>query len=185
MSEDNIHISVQWENSTVFASEHLECTIKFSNATNSRLRGSSPGLRNSSRPRDRWRDPLLHHTRNSSIASSHIRSPGISRSFDVRSPKLPAVNNDPTDLVPNHAKSEGQASRKALQRPGQRDHRRSISIVSIGNDGNEIPEARPIQLRQRPNPNHTRAASMQVLTRKSGLPSPGPRSGRYHSRDWR
>ena len=178
MSEDNIHISVQWENSTIFASENLECTIKFTNVTNSRLRGSSPGLRNSSRPRDRWREANPQHTRNSSIASSHVRSPSGIRSFDVRSPKLP----ESTNHVANHVNSEGRSLYKPQQGPSHKNHRRSISIVSIGNDGKEVLEARPTLLQPRPNLSHARAASMQVLSRKSGIPSPGPRSGRHDNR---
>lgn len=179
MSEDNIHVSVHWANSTVFASEHLECTIKFTNVTNSRLRGSSPGLRNSSRPRDRWREVNPQHSRNSSITSSHVRSPsGHPRSFDVRSPKLPGVSNESANLAAAHAHSEVRDVSKPHQRSSHRDHRRSISIVSIGNDGNDIMGARPAQHKQRPHPSHARAASMQVLSRNSRLPSPAPRSGK-------
>lgn len=62
--------------------------------------------------------------------------------------------------------------------PGHgRNHKRSVSIVSIGAD---LPTVEGIHVNgqvsssQRPAKNHGRAASLQVLPRRSSNTSPGP-----------
>ena len=181
MSEDNVQVSVQWKRSTVFASETVDCTITFTNATNTRLRRSpSPGLRINGKHRDRWKEPLPIHTRNHSAVSTHRSSPSLDPTSSNNRPLKTALGaNAPNETLAQVRHSHRNGSGSTQLTSGKRPHRRSISIVSIGGDGPEGSPARGAQSRNRPNPNHVRAASMQILPRRNAVPGPASALGKH------
>ena len=162
--DSNVQVSIEWKNSTVFASEPIECTITFTNASNARARRSpSPTFRSNGRQRERWRNNLSEHN-----SSSHVLSTDLSpsRGFQASTNIKQITGSQP------HNNSERSASGAGDNGKAVNAHRRSISIVSISGDNAEFSPDQASHVRTRPA--HGRAASMQFATRRSGAPSPTP-----------
>ena len=165
----NMKVFVEWERSSVFAGEDVNCKITFTNAVPSlrRPRSSSPGaaqIHNDGSGRERWfSNPPSHRESNK---SSQKATPGRKESVKVfEQRRRPTVQRAvSTATVANL--STGTAN-------GPRKHQRSVSIVSIGSvnvEGNDTPDSRGIyspetrrQLSQ-----HGRAASFHGVSAKAG-----------------
>lgn len=177
----DIRVSVQWKNSTVFAGDETECRITFKNAAPPRnlRRSPSPSSRHGS-SRERWKETLPLRTAHGAPTSStristsilglphpNTRShrPALSLSTSVRSPVGPKLGiPEAISRAPNSGKNK---------------HGRSVSIVSIG--GDTIDEASSpgpmLSAAGRPVRGHARAASLQVLPRRTGISNMGVSSG--------
>lgn len=170
----DIRVSVQWKSSTVFAGEDIECTITFKNVARAR-RTPSPNsqIRGHGLHRERWKDnlpsqllqkPTAGQQRKSSLASQ----PGYRKHKPALSLSTPNGH-----YPPQQQNSEPPPQTSTYQK------RRSISIVSIGTN---LPEENtthtpPLSGVRRPSHGHSRAASLQLLPKRNGFPSPGPTSG--------
>lgn len=183
----DIRVSVQWENSTVFAGEEVKCKITFKNVshTSNFRRSPSPGSqsRTPGSGRERWIESLHSQPQQSSINHSykspmtHLKSaqPNGSLHRPTLSLNTPSTGKkNPLDTF---------ALRGASENPqlNERRHKRSVSIVSIQN---EIPATNNSRGEgylgsKRPNRNHARAASLQVLPHRNGM-STGPLSGNIY-----
>ena len=173
---DNVRVSVQWKSNTVFAGEHIECIITFTNASQSR-RSTSPRPRGIGSSRDRWKDSLSSPTAHTEH-HTHDKVPSVAPSSNVyprfhkAASSVGEANGGPKLATPDNGTTivKGIAS-------GEKSHRRSVSIVSIGGDTIEESTVRGPPLRQRPGQAHMRAASLQILPRRSGFPGPKTSSG--------
>ena len=171
----DIRVSVQWKSSTVFAGEDIECTITFKNVARLR-RSPSPNaqLRGHGLHRERWKDNLPSHLlqkpsggqqRKSSLASQ----PGYRK-------HKPALSLS----TPNgHFSPQQQSNEPPAPQTSGHQKRRSISIVSIGSNlaEEESPHRSPLTSVKRPSHGHSRAASLQMLPKRNGFPSPRATSG--------
>ncbi|KAL6717475.1 Golgi membrane exchange factor (Ric1p-Rgp1p) subunit [Lecanora helva] len=179
----DIRVSVQWKSSTVFAGEEIECTITFTNVSQVRKIRRSPSpnsqLRRNSSSRERWREALPLRSINPVQSSNH----GVSTSArgvpmaNSRAHKPALSLNAPNGFPPGPSlNASGSLTQKSSI--GNNKHRRSVSIVSIGGDAiDEAALPGPMITSGRPIGGHVRAASLQVLPRRSPKVSSGPQSG--------
>lgn len=181
----DIRVSVQWKNSVVFAGEELECIITFRNIAqpNNVRKSPSPSsqFRSQASGRERWKESLprqganrsIGHTRNSSLSNSGYsleaaRTPGPSSAFTS-----PIGTRHNSFIKLNEGQPVGSKGKNG-------GHRRSVSIVSIGKDPQSPPSVQQHGEdfpSQRPGRGHARAASLQVLPWRGGIPQKGPTSG--------
>ena len=183
----DIRVSVQWQNSSVFAGEDVECVITFKNVSQAHYAPKSPSPNSQPRVasfgRDRWKESLpqhnanrsLGHTRNNSISNTEKPSQAISRS-----PKPPLTLSTPYDTQQNPAIGSKDTTKYTVNSGPNGRHRRSVSIVSIGGDpltSQYDQKQRQASISKRPGLNHARAASLQGLPWKTGLGKFGPTSG--------
>lgn len=172
---------MQWQSSTVFAGERIECKITFKNVyqTPSNRRSPSPSsqLLSHTSARERWKEtlPLQPKPNDSSISSP----PNLSIPRTKPRTHRPAASlSGPPSMKPGPGVVVQGGTTNDIQ-PSSYLHRKSISIISLAGDaskGNEVHRAQSNSLR-RPGRGHTRAASLQVLPRRTGYITPGPLSG--------
>ena len=171
-------MSVQWKSSTVFAGEAVECTITFTN-TSRPPRSPSPHTRELGLTRARWKDNLssnvMQKAQKPSLQRSSSATPSLQAHTGNHKPQL-SLGEPNGDLRPPSIPGNGTSISKIMS-SGNKGHRRSVSIVSLGGDSIEGHTARGPPLRQRPGQIHTRAASLQILPKRSVYPSPKPSSG--------
>ena len=174
----DIRVSVQWKSSAVFAGENIECTITFKNVAQVR-RSPSPNsqLRGHGFPRERRKDnipqpPLRRTSTAFQIQENLDRSPS---DLKVQSPVVGVGSQAGPESIPA-SRSHSYPQQDIGSQDGR--HRRRLSIVSMGGGiMEEAPVSNQPPRNVRPGNGHLRAASMQVLPRRSGLSSPGPGSG--------
>ena len=177
----DIRVSVQWNNSTVFAGEKIECKIVFKNVSQaaSSRRSPSPSsqLLGHTSARERWKETLpLQVRRNDSFVSS---SPSLSiprTKIRAHRPTASLSGSSSTKPVPGviirDRATNGTQSSNHL-------HRKSVSIVSLTGDaskGNDVHSAYG-EASPRRGRGHARATSLQVLPRTTGSMTSGPLSG--------
>lgn len=179
----NIQVFVQWNKSTVFAGESVECQITFTNisqGSNSHQQSSpNPEVRSATLGRDRWKEsipspiPNAHFHNTSGLTAKAARpSVGLHRSALSLSP--------PTGTKNALGKKLRSGAPREISLGGQR-HKRSVSIVSIGRDisGGGETYIHSQQLgTKRPGRGHTRSSSLQVLPQRTGV-DPDPSSCVY------
>lgn len=169
---NNVQVSIRWATSTIFASEPIDCTITFTNASNACARRSpSPSLRTNGQQREQWRAHLSEHKTHPPPHISHSPAPSTSLSFS----REDEGGQTRSDSQQNAGQSRHTASGSHKNNKMAGTHRRSISIVSISGDSAELPPGRGPHIRTRPV--HGRASSMQFTSRRSGAPSPIASSG--------
>ena len=176
-----IQLSVQWNNSTVFAGEDIDCTITFKNVARPPPQSHhGPRLRHHSK-RERWKGALPDRITLGKQDVRHLELPPPGRSKNSSagvhstSATLGAHDNGYFETI---ASAPGGDMHKTTKIGGSHKHRRSVSIVSIGGDFIGEP-ATPGQ-KSKPGSNvrrHARAVSLQVLPKRTGsagnLSSPG------------
>lgn len=177
----DIRVSVQWKTSTVFAGEDVECKITFKNVSQS---GRSPSpdshIRNSGTHRERWRETLPSHPlQNGADPSSRQPTPVARFSQANHRTHKSTLSLSAQNGMRQASFPEAKGSMVRGSVLGDSQHRRSVSIVSIGGDGIQetTVHTQPSSFR-RPGHGHARAASLQVLPKRNGLSSPGPTSGK-------
>lgn len=174
MDMSDIRVSVQWKSSTVFAGENVECTITFRNVARAQ-RTPSPNsqLRGHGFHRERWKDTLPPHLIEKPGGGHHRKSSLLSQSGH-RTHKPTLSLNTPNGHI--FSQQHGSATPPLTS---NQEKRRSISIVSIGGNlrDEESGHASPISGMKKPSYGHSRAASLQVIPRRNGFPSPGPTLG--------
>lgn len=161
----NLKVSVQWKNSTVQGGDDIECNITFKNICSSvDPPQSATHLPSLARRRDSCTDPLLppaeqKPTRN--LTSPTAVNP-CQRNVSHRSTYS---YDTPLSIKQDSGYGVQSSFSKALQAKDRRSHKRSISIVSIGDEG--LPDKSPMTLpsvsSKRPIRAHTRALSFQAL----------------------
>ena len=176
----NIRVSVQWENSTVFAGEEVACTLTFTNiaSTYSHSRSPSPNsqARGSRQNRDRWkpegpRQQAFESIRNGKEAGVGQHPPrayghrttlslntsiGGTRGVSAPLPARPSAKPDATNYR----------------------HKRSVSIISITHEARATSAEEGIPGRnssaQPPTRHHVRSASLQGIPQKPRVTSLPP-----------
>lgn len=176
---------MQWKTPTVFAGEDIECTITFKNvaAVRNPRRSPSPNPRVSqlASTRDRWKDALPMRSPQRPGTRSHRKSPSaqLFPQPNARGHK-PALSLSTSHNFSHPLSPKNPQSGATIPSPGSNKHRRSVSIVSIGGDAvDEPPAVGQISSSTRPTRGHARAASLQVLPRRTGVANGMPSSGRY------
>ena len=179
----DIRVFVQWKSSTVFAGEEIECTITFRNVSQPRNLRRSPSpstqLRRHGSSRERWKETLPLRSVQGATNSGNKISPSIP-GFphpNTRSHKpslsLSTSSGFPLARTPNTPDTVSKAPSS-----DRNEHRRSVSIVSIGGDTiDENPSPGPILSSKRPVRGHARAASLQVLPKRTDSSNGGLSSG--------
>lgn len=172
----DIRVSVQWESSSVFAGEDLECIITFKNIAQAEHGPKSPlpssQLRVTSSGRERWKESLSQH--NAPIAVGHTRNSSLShtalsKAQAISTSHKPAVSlNAPVSTRQDSAVNSDQSSSHVVSASCGK-HGRSVSIVSIGGDSTA----------RRPARYHNRTASLQVLPLRDVNGYSGPTSGEH------
>lgn len=160
----NLKVLVQWKNSTVHGGDSIECNVTFRNIGSSRsaIHLPSPTLR-----RDSWTEPLPL-----SVEQPLTRKPPSHAvlNFRPRGGSHRSTSSLDTPLSIKQASGYRVQSRfsKILQEKDQRSHKRSISIVSIGDEGlppDKSLTSLPPVTSKRPIRAHGRALSFQALPR--------------------
>ncbi|KAG5928664.1 hypothetical protein E4U42_000196 [Claviceps africana] len=189
--QSNIRVFVQWHDQTVFAGEEVRCTVTFKNvaATANQAREQESSPLQQSKPqgeRQRLAVPLQARAgrgnigvtsppsttatrghRRSALSLSVSTTSSHSRSGSIQWPQTAGIG---TDWRPGH------------------NHRRSLSIVSIGATGTAEEHAHrnksPSRSQsQRPQHGHTRAASLQLPAQRLTNPGPGLQSAPFLSQN--
>ena len=161
-----------WGRSTVFAGEDVDCKITFTNIAQ-RRGGPSPSPETHASSQ-RWRAAIplskaINETHqvplgSKNLSKTHTRGHRPALSLGSRAS---AKQGGQSNVV------SGGVNGVAF--PGH--HKRSVSIISIGGDlsnGDETHVDGQVSAPQRPARNHGRAASLQVLPRRSSNTSTGP-----------
>ena len=176
----DIRVSVQWKNSTVFAGEFIECTITFKNialAPSPNSHAASHGLH-----RERWKETLPMRSALAPANAKHTKSPSLS-SFPQSHTKA-----HKQALSISSANGTSRSSRVDFPRvtpkptiPGGKNHRRSVSIISIRGEADDE-SSRHAQLLKsgRSGHSHMRAASLQVTPRRKAIFGNGASLGISH-----
>lgn len=177
----DIRVSVQWKSSTVFAGERIECKITFRNVSQAPSNRRSPSagsqLPSHTSARERWKEtlPLQHKPKDSFMGSS----PNLSiPQTKLRTHKPAASFSGPPSRKPAPGVVVPDRTRNGTQPPNYL-HRKSVSIISLAggvSEGSDVHGAYGDSSR-RPGRGHARAASLQVLSRRTGHIAPGPLSG--------
>ena len=167
----NIRVSVQWERSTVFAGEEVQCTITFKNvAPNYKSRSPSPitQSRRNGQGRDRWKIdvPKKNTFGGSQNARSSIAGPNRSRVLGHRSALSLSA-----PVGPRHGVSTSLPNKVSPKEEFTNNrHKRSVSIISIGQDtaGGEVSHgSNGLAISaQHPIRQHGRSASFQDMPRR-------------------
>lgn len=181
----DIRVSVQWKSSAVFAGEEVECIVTFKNVGHEPQRRKSPSpnsqIHGQGSGRDRWKDSLPQYSNRNSIG--HTRNSSISKSG--QSQQTVKGNGSPLSLASpfgtrQNSSTNLQQGSSTTPAAKQEKHRRSISIVSLGNDmttsGQKQHGAGGPAYKQN-TPGHARAASLHVLPRQNSVTHSGPTSG--------
>lgn len=187
----DIRVSVQWETSSIFAGEDIECIITFRNvsprhrASNSPSPNSRPRVASSGR--ERWKESLPHqsgqksvgHTRNNSVSNVGSHHPAISRSH------RPALSLSTQNGTRQSSATNLKDSNKSDTNSGQGGkHRKSVSIVSLGGDPliSEYDSEGKVLRSKRADGNHARATSLQGVPWRNSTGKFGPTSGKFGAR---
>ena len=171
----DFHVSVKWKSSTVFAGEDVDCIITFKNVARAPAVTRSPSpslrLRNPTLKREQWKEGLPKR------ASQIVKNVGH-KTLPLKSQSNSGTHKPEPSLTASKNGFSHSLAAVPLERlshsplPGSNKHRRSISIVSIGGDAIEEPTAPNQNLTLGRNVRgHARAASLQVLPRRTGLMS--------------
>lgn len=174
----NISVSVTWEKPIVFAGEDIECRITFTNVAPSRRAPSpSPDTRASALGQRRWKAALpLPHTINETPRLPLTNKNSSKTHTQGHRPAL-SLNSGASAKQGDHGEIMSSGANGVPFLRHGRNHKRSVSIISIGGElpnGEEIHVDGQVSSSQRPARNHGRAASLQVLPRRSSNTSPGP-----------
>jgi hypothetical protein len=197
----NIRVFVRWHDQNVFAGEDVKCSITFRNVA--RPPGSAHGGNNANHG-GQGPKSLSNSERPRQLSSlQQVQAQGQARNKaggTLAPPTAPAGRGHRASLslsVPSSSprlrsgsinwSSTSSPSDVTTSRNGH-THRRSISIVSLGSASTAD---EPTQLlsntsqakAQRPGRGHSRAASLQIVSRLPAVngpgPGPGPRSGEW------
>ncbi|MCJ1284395.1 hypothetical protein MMC26_003726 [Xylographa opegraphella] len=179
----NIRVSVQWQKSTVFAGENIECTITFKNTSSINIHSRSPSPHIQPRRVGQNRDQLkLNSPQQQDIDAVHAANPGASRPSRHGHRSTLSLNTSSTGVL---HRAPPPLSNKVHENAdsANRRHKRSVSIISISHDSTtEDPNSKtsnPVPARNPPPRQHGRSASLQptplssriVHNGSSGLPN--------------
>ena len=182
-SPSNIRVFVQWLEKTVFAGENIECEITFKNIAavpdaprsvlhSNSLNGFTPGGE-----RQRKTTPLQVSGTQAKNAAGQSTRPLVSS----RGHRTALSLNVPSSGDRLQRGSAHRSGRQSEVGSESRPHRRSISIVSLGNPERAAEESSAQQKvdesTRRQSKGHVRASSLQIIPRRSGNNSTGPLSG--------
>ena len=161
---------MQWQKSTVFAGEAIECTITFKNITPTYNHSRSPSphthLRRIGQSRDRWKFDnskqqdvdTAQVIKSANIGASRHRGHGHRSTLSLNTNNIGALNGAPHPIA---NKSHGNAE------TADRKHKRSVSIISISHDSTtkdlSSKSSIPIHARDPPQRQHGRSASLQAV----------------------
>ncbi|MCJ1432974.1 hypothetical protein MMC27_002333 [Xylographa pallens] len=166
----NIRVSVQWQKSTVFAGENIECTITFKNTAPTNIHSRSPSphthTRRIGQNRDRWKlnspqqqgGDAAQGITSATPGATYPRGHGHRSTLSLNTSNTGVLHGAPHPLpIKIHENTDSANSR----------HKRSVSIISISHDSTtEDPNPKngnPIPVRNPPLRQHGRSASLQAI----------------------
>lgn len=181
--QSDIQVFVRFKERSVFAGEEIQCTITFKNA-GSIADNITPDMKT-------WQ-PGSWTTSGSAAENSLSKRGG---GLGSQNPRLAAINNRgarktlksghrttaslsiPSTSSSMSGSTRGTAPSVTQSRPSHK-HQRSVSIISLGSPdiGNEGTQRATFPPRSRSTVNHSRSASLQVHSRRSGGNYGGPSS---------
>lgn len=172
----NIRVFVHWHDQTIFAGEEIKCTITFKNVATGV--DKSKQKQQGQSDRNRLTSSLHARAKASSNSTPPLSNTGRGHRRSALSLGLPPATTRRTGSVQWPSGNNGSD-----KRPGH-DHKRSVSIVSIGSTSTiddhqpRIDSASTSSNVQRPARGHSRATSLQILPRSQvGSPTALPNSG--------
>jgi hypothetical protein len=171
-STSNIRAFVQWNDQTVFAGETVECKITFKNTAPTSSISRSNSLRSKSNSHgpvgDRKRKSTAQQMTGTNGSTSAIQSPQLGSSS--RSGHRPTLSlNVPVGTSRNRNTGSWSAGQNGQPASGHK-HVRSVSIISMGGSdiaGEDTTSSPGTKAPQRPQRNHMRSASLQIVPRRS------------------
>lgn len=173
MPSSDIQVFVKWKDQTIFAGEDVECTITFRNVADSNNAESNShhhgGQLTPQAQRKQPRDSSFFSLRSpQNLFSSSRRSHSLS---PQKKPSHRTSSSVSTPLGGSHSFPPPSTSRNGP--PSGHKHKRSVSILSIdneggngGNGGDKTP-ASSSPFSRRPPRGHGRSASLQVPAKRS------------------
>ncbi|KAK2758338.1 hypothetical protein FQN54_004186 [Arachnomyces sp. PD_36] len=182
----DLQVFVKWKEQTVFAGEDVECTITFKNVAADEVHEPSQT------PQQHQRGNASRSV-NGSANGDYFSSKAISRflpnnrrSFPLRPqgrPQPPAgrTHKVSSSLSTPIAPSQGfpplplPSEKGQGYQPGHK-HKRSVSIISLDNDGKERKPGQPQFNTQVPARGHGRSASLQVFSKRNDNYREGPQT---------
>ncbi|POR37783.1 Protein sat1 [Tolypocladium paradoxum] len=182
----NIRVFINWREQTVFAGEHVKCTITFKNvaAESSQQRQQQAQQAQQQRPQgDRQRLAAPLHGRAKATAGLTLPPPANSARGHRRSALSTSVPASDSHS-PSGSIQWPQPASSGEWRPGHA-HKRSVSIVSIGSASTVDDHTQRHENSTRPQPprrGHNRAVSLQIVPRGQPVPAPGPHSATFFQR---
>jgi hypothetical protein len=183
-SMSNIRVFVTWSEQTVFAGEDIKCEITFKNVSvvsgTTGTTSSTLGLHNTSAyGGDRQRKAIspLPLSVGKHINSHAARQPPARGHRSTLSLNVQVGDHSVRQLARSNDNGPLEAGRR------EHSHRRSVSIISLGpseKDTDEIANYVKVgENSQRPIRGHGRAASLQLIPRRSNMNGSGPPSGLF------
>jgi hypothetical protein len=184
----DLQVFVRWKEQTVFAGEDVECTITFKNVAANEshepagaqqpqhqrgnvsrsVNGSANGDYFSSKSISRF---LPNNRRSFPLRPQGRPQPPAGRTHRVSSslstPVAPSQGFPPLQPLPETHKGQSSGHR----------HKRSVSIISLDNDGKERKPGHPHFNTHVPTRGHGRSASLQVFSKRSDNYREGPQTG--------
>lgn len=186
----DLQVFVRWKEQTVFAGEDVECTITFKNVAADEAQETTNASQQQQQPRGN-----ASRSANGSANGDYFSTKSISRflpnnrrSFPLRPqgrPQPPAgrTHKVSSSLSTPIAPSQGFPPLQPLSEtdkgpppPGHR-HKRSVSIISLDNDGKDRRSGHPHLNAQVPARGHGRSASLQVFSKRNDNYREGPQTG--------
>ncbi|KAG6011581.1 hypothetical protein E4U54_008014 [Claviceps lovelessii] len=167
-SQSNVRVFIQWHDQTVFAGEEVKCTVTFKNvaATANQARDQKSSQHQQSKlqgERQRLAVPLQARAARANIGLTPPPSTTATRGHR-RSALSLSVSTTHSHSRSGSIQWPQTAGGETEWRPG-RDHKRSLSIVSMGSTGTAEEHAHRNEASsrsQRPQRGHSRAASLQM-----------------------
>ena len=169
----NIRVSVQWQKSTVFAGENIECTITFKNTSPTTIHSGSPSphthTRRTGQTRDRWK---FNSPQQQDVDAGQTAIVGASRPRGHGHRSTLSLNTSNTGVLHGGPHPPPNKIRENTDLANRR-HKNSVSIISISHDSTtEVPNSKtnnPIPARNPPLRKHGRSASLQATPLNSRI----------------
>ncbi|KAG6154167.1 hypothetical protein E4U37_002339 [Claviceps purpurea] len=175
--QSNIRVFIQWHDQTVFAGEEVKCTVTFKNVaatTNRAQQRTSPHEQQKAQgERQRLAVPLQARATKGSVGLTSPPSITTTRGHRRSALSLNVSTSHAHSRSGSLQWPQTAGAGDGDWRPGH-NHKRSLSIVSIGSTGTAEEHAHrsePPSRSQRPQRSHNRAASLQIPLQ--GLASAG------------
>lgn len=179
-STTNVKVFVEWDEAAVYAGEDVKCKITFKNVaspanSDGTMETSSTTNRSAAEGTERRTVPARPKASRASSKSNVPRAPRA-QAAPLRVHQQSLSLNAPRARNPNQADSGPALAQANYAAARGHSHQRSVSIISLGaGETGVVQNQGPTASRtiQRPGRPHTRAASLQIVPKRSGVANGG------------